>query len=48
MNKESSRSHSIFTIYIETAEDVSIAGVILMVTLRMGAELVNRELRLAS
>jgi len=24
MNKESSRSHSIFTIYIETAEDVKV------------------------
>ena len=24
MNKESSRSHSIFTIYIETAEDVMV------------------------
>ena len=33
MNKDSSRSHSIFTIYIETSEDVSF---FILISLRLG------------
>ena len=45
MNKESSRSHSIFTIYIETAEDanVLINNKVIMIY-RMGLE--SKRLRL--
>ena len=37
MNKESSRSHSIFTIYIETAEAINV-GIHLLTVFRMAQE----------
>ena len=46
MNKDSSRSHSIFTIYIETAEPINVSSQFAIYFNRMG--LVNRRLKQAS
>lgn len=47
MNKDSSRSHSIFTIYIETAEPVNVSNTHIS-NLNFRMELGSKRLRLAS
>ncbi len=48
MNKDSSRSHSIFTIYIETAEPINVRTKISLTFMCFRMDLANRRSKLES